>query len=139
MNTRKFLIAGILGGIVYFFLGWLIYGMLLNDYMRSSVAGVDRGHINYVALVIGNFSMGFALSYVLNRGRRALASPRAGIKAGTIVGLLFAAGYDLITYATTNLATPAQVITNIAAFTVVSAVAGAVVGLASRPDAVATA
>jgi len=45
MNTRKFLIAGISGGIVYFLLGWLIYGMLLNDYMRSSVAGVGRGNM----------------------------------------------------------------------------------------------
>jgi len=83
--------------------------------------------------------MGFVLSYVVNRGRRMLASPRAGIKAGMIVGVLFASGYDLVTYATTNLATPAQVITNIAAFTFVSAIAGAVVGLASRPDAVVAA
>ena len=138
MNTKKFLIAGIAGGIIYLLLGWLIYGMLLRDFMKTTISGVDRGDaIVYWALIIGNLLMGFVLSYVVNRSRT--ASAIGGIKVGAVVGLLFAAGFDLVTYATTNLATPAQVIADVAAFTVLSAIAGAVVGLVSRSGAIATA
>ena len=42
MNTTKTFIGGIAGGVIYFLLGYLIYGMLLANYMRSFVRGVDR-------------------------------------------------------------------------------------------------
>ena len=31
MKTKNFLISGIAGGIVDFFLGWIFYGMLFKD------------------------------------------------------------------------------------------------------------
>jgi hypothetical protein len=34
MNTNKFLIGGIIGGIAYFLIGWLVWGMLLMNFMN---------------------------------------------------------------------------------------------------------
>ena len=33
MDTKKFVLAGLIGGVAYFFLGWLVYGILLMDLM----------------------------------------------------------------------------------------------------------
>ncbi|HEY2727733.1 MAG TPA: hypothetical protein VGI61_11205 [Parafilimonas sp.] len=138
MNTTKFFIGGIAGGIVYFLLGWLIYGMLLSNYMKSVVPGVDRGDaMVFWALIIGNLLMGFVLSYVLNRGGGASAG--SGIKVGAVIGFLFSAGFDFVMYGTTNLITLHQLAADVVAFTVLSAIAGAVVGLVSKPRIVTTA
>jgi xanthine/uracil permease len=32
MKTKNFLVSGIVGGIVYFLLGWLFYGFLFKDF-----------------------------------------------------------------------------------------------------------
>ena len=34
MNYKKIIIGGIAGGIAYFFLGWLVYGILLANFME---------------------------------------------------------------------------------------------------------
>ena len=44
MNTKT-IVAGVIGGIVYFLLGWLIYGMLMSDFFEAnsgSATGVMR-------------------------------------------------------------------------------------------------
>ena len=35
MKITKIVIGGIVGGISFFFLGWLIYGVLLMDFMSE--------------------------------------------------------------------------------------------------------
>jgi hypothetical protein len=135
MNTKKFLIGGIAGGIVYFILGWLVYGMLLRDFMKSSIDGIDRGDsMIFWSLILGNLLLGCLLSYVINR--TGAASVSDGLGTGAVIGLLFAAGFDLIMYGTTNLISLSQVAADVAAFTVISAIAGAVVALVSRPRVV---
>ena len=132
MNTRKFFLGGIAGGIIYFLLGYLIYGILLRDYMKPLVDGVDRGGNEiFWSLIVGNLLLGFLISYVLNRS--GVASVSDGLTTGTVTGLLFSSGYDLIMYGTTNLASLSQVAADIAAFTVISAIAGAVIAMVARP------
>ena len=51
MNTQKFLMSGIAGGIVSFFAGWLFYGILLADFFAKnagSATGVMRGDADMV-------------------------------------------------------------------------------------------
>lgn len=132
MNTRKFFLGGIAGGITYFLLGYLIYATLLRDYMRPLVDGVDRGDDEvFWTLILGNILLGFLISYVLNRS--GVASVSGGLTTGAVTGLLFASGYDLIMYGTTKLVSLSQVAADVAAFTVISAVAGAVIAMVARP------
>ncbi len=45
MNTQKFLVSGIVGGIVSFFAGYLIYGLLLMDFFaKNGGSGSARPH-----------------------------------------------------------------------------------------------
>jgi len=130
MNSQKFIVAGIAGGIVNFLLGWLIYGMLLKDFMASNTAaGIMRGDSDMIwwALIVGNLSFGFLLAYVIGKSSAVSAGQGAGV--GFVVGLLVCLGYDLIMYATSTVMTSLKgVAADVAATAVMSAIAGAVVG-----------
>jgi hypothetical protein len=130
MNSQKFIVAGIAGGIVNFILGWVIYGMLLKDFMASNMAaGTMRENSDLVwwALIVGNLAFGFLLAYVIGKSSTASAGQGAGV--GFIVGLLVSLGYDLVSYATATSVTSLKVIAaDVAAAAVMSAIAGAVVG-----------
>ena len=130
MNSNKFILAGIAGGIVYFLLGWLIYGILLSDFMKSnagSATGVDREEMVYWSLIVGNLFSGFLLSYIFTRLAN-ISTAGGGAMAGAVVGLLVCAGFDFTMYGVSNLTTLTGLIVDILAFTVLSAIAGAVVG-----------
>ncbi|HVX26507.1 MAG TPA: hypothetical protein VHB70_09215 [Parafilimonas sp.] len=132
MNTTKFFIGGIAGGVIYFLLGYLVYGLLLANYMHSYVPGVDRSMDTFVywALIVGNLFFGFAISYAVNRSGASIAG---GLATGFAIGFLFSAGFDFTMYATTHSITLHQVAADVAAFTAVSAVAGAVIGAVCKP------
>lgn len=131
MNTNKFVIGGIIGGVAYFILGWLIYGMLLMSFMlehSNNSSGVFRSEADMIwwAMIAGNLAMGFLLSYILNKAN--VNSVSAGATTGAMVGLLFSAAIDLIIYAQVNLWDTTAMAVDVAASTVMSAIVGAVIG-----------
>ena len=65
MNTKKLFIGGIVGGIVYFLLGYLIYGKFLMSYFSEHhglATDANRAQPMFLYLIIGNLLMGFLLS-----------------------------------------------------------------------------
>lgn len=131
MNLQKFILGGIVGGIVYFFLGFLCYGLLLKDFFTSnagSATGVMRGDEMVLwALILGNLFMGCLLAYVFVKA--GITSAVSGAASGLVIGLLFGLAMRLIMYGTTNLMTLKSVAAGIVVSAVISAIAGAVVGL----------
>ena len=131
MNTNKFLIGGIIGGVTNFLLGWLIYGVMLMSFMQShsnNSAGAFRTEENMVwwAMIAGNLAFGFLFSYILNKSN--VSSAAAGIATGATVGLLMGVAIDLMMYAQLNLWDTTSMAVDIAASTVISAIVGAVIG-----------
>lgn len=131
MNTKKFLIGGIVGGIVYFLLGYLFYGKLLSDFFMKNAGtatGVDRVMDQFVwwSLVLGNIFQGCLLSYVFVKSN--VSSVGSGLVTGGAVGLLAAAAHGFIMYGVSNLMTTTGMLGDIGTFTVMSAITGAVVG-----------
>jgi hypothetical protein len=132
MNTKKLLIGGIVGGVVYFLLGWLAYGKLLMDYFNThsgSAKGVNRAEPLFMYLIIGNLLMGFLLSYVFVKGK--ISSLSAGLFAGGIIGFLMAGATDSIVYATTATMSRTGAAVDVITFTIMSAITGAVIGAIS--------
>lgn len=128
---KKLLIGGIVGGIVYFLLGWLFYGNLLTQYFKDhqgSVTGVERQmeQFQWWALILGNIISGFLIAYVFSKS--AVASLASGLVVGGILGFLISCSYDLIMYGTTNIISKRAMAADVATFTVMSAIVGAVVG-----------
>jgi len=131
MNTKKFLIGGLVGGVVYFLLGYLFYGNLLSDFFHNNAGtatGVDRAmdQFEWWSLALGNVLSGCLLSYVFVKS--GITSAAAGLVTGGVIGLLMAAGYDFISYGVANLMTTTSVFGDIGTFTIMSAITGAIVG-----------
>ncbi len=131
MNSKKFLIGGLAGGVVFFLLGWLLYGMLLMDFMMqhsNTSTGAFRAEADMIwwAMVVGNLVMGFLLSYVLNKAN--VAGAMAGATTGAIVMLLMVTAIDCILYAQLNLWDTTAMIVDILVSTVIGAIVGAVIG-----------
>ena len=130
MDFKKLFIGGIVGGILYFLLGWLIYGMLLIDFMKghSGIASnVDKAEMDYLYLGIGNLAMGFLLAYIFVKSN--VNSMANGLITGGIIGALVCIGVDCVMYGTTNVLSKTAMAADVAAMTVMSAIVGAVMGM----------
>lgn len=132
MDIKKLLTGGIVGGILYFGLGWLIYGNLLESFMHKhpgTATGVDRAvdDMQFLYLVIGSLAMGFLLSYIFVKSN--INSMAGGLVTGGIVGALVAVGIDCMMYATTNVISKTAMAADVVAMTVMCAIVGAIVGM----------
>lgn len=65
MNVKNFLIGGIVGGIVDFLMGWLVWGILLKDtFPKPEGAGAE----NIMFIFLGCMFFGLMLSYIFSQG-----------------------------------------------------------------------
>ena len=131
MSSKKFLAGGIAGGIAYFLLGYLVFGVLLMDFMKThsnSTAGVYRteGDMIWWSMVVGNLAYGFLLSYVI--GKTGTASVGGGFKTGLIVTLLVSIASNCITYALANLVDTTGMVVDIVTTAILGGVLGAIIG-----------
>ena len=132
MDIKKLLIGGIVGGILYFGLGYLVYGNLLMNFMKDhpgTATGVDRAmeDFDFLYLAIGNLAMGFLLAYVFVKSN--VTSLAGGLVTGGIIGALVSVAYDCMIYGTTNVISKTAMAADVAATTVMCAIIGAVVGM----------
>lgn len=132
MNTNKFLVGGIIGGIAYFLLGWLVWGMLLMDFMHQHTTEVGkaamRGEADMVwwAMIAGNLLWGLTLSYIFLKS--GVSSGGAGAGMGAVLGLLISAAINCMLYAQLNAWDTTSMAVDIVANTVVSGIVGGIVG-----------
>jgi hypothetical protein len=129
MNSKS-LLAGIAGGVVFFLLGYVVYGMLLSNFMQThagSATNVPRNMNDYMLwlIAVGNLLYAFLLVYIF--GKAGISTVGSGFATGAIVGLLTTASSAFISYATTNLLTGSGMAADIIAFAILSGIAGAVI------------
>jgi hypothetical protein len=75
MNVKNFIVGGIVGGIVDFLLGWVVYGILLHDMMPMEPGAKE----NMLFIFLGCMSFGFLMSWVFSQGE-GISNVGAGIK-----------------------------------------------------------
>jgi len=133
MSTQRCLLGSLVGGIVLFFLGYALYGILFAGFFEAnagSATGVNRESFDFVSLLLGQFAWGGMLTLLMDWKR--VSTPVEGMKLGAIAGGLFFLGIDLTLYATTNIsnltAALADVVIAAALFGVTGAVVATVVG-----------
>ena len=130
MDIKKWIIGGITAGILFFLLGWLVYGILLSDFMNNhtgAAGNVTKTEEDMLYLAIGNLAYGFLLAYVFVKGN--VGTMMNGFITGGIVGLLMAVGIDCIMYATSTVISKTAMAADVAASTVMSAVVGAITAM----------
>ncbi len=104
MDTKRFLIGTLVGGITMYLLGYLIWTLAFADFFAAntgSATGVAREAGLVWAVALGTLSL--AALVTLAVGSRAGSSTiGGGFKIGAIVGFLVWFGVDFIRYGITN-------------------------------------
>jgi hypothetical protein len=129
MKTKKILFGGIAGGVIFFLLGWLIYGVLLMDFMTAnSNQGLSKPmeEMIFWAIILSNLASGFVLSFVINWSN--ITAVMSGVRIGGVIGFLFASAIDFSFYSMTTMypdLTP--IFVDIIAYTAMTAITGGIV------------
>ncbi len=127
MKTKNFLIAGLVGGIVDYLLGWLFYGILF----KNSFPQPEESGQTMLFIFLGCLTFGLFVSYIYNRWAQ-ISTLATGAKAGAIIGLflgLFSNFFRIAMSTDTSYQMAAlDVGISIVMATIVGAVIGAVIG-----------
>lgn len=103
MNTQ-ILKGTIFGGIANFFLGWLIYGMLLMDYNKSnSNQCANRPEMEMIWWAMILSCLIYALFLTLFLKASGGSTWLDGLKTGALFGCLFSVTVDLSFYSMTTM------------------------------------
>ncbi|MCX6239763.1 MAG: hypothetical protein NTY07_19830 [Bacteroidia bacterium] len=131
MKTSKILLGGIAGAVTFFILGWLIYGVLLIDYMTTNYnqcAARPMEDMIWWAMILSNLAFGFLLSIVFSWSNT--KGMMAGAKVAGVIGLLLSLSFDFSIYSMSNVFfNLITVFVDIIAYTIMSVIGGIVVAL----------
>ena len=105
MNAKT-LIAAMLGGISSFLLGGFLYGFLFRSTLEGlagSATNVWRPNDEIIlwALLLGNLIIGYLVAFIFTNWAGS-STFTGGLKAGAIIGGLYALGFDLLSYGTSQ-------------------------------------
>ena len=127
--------AAIVTSVVSFVLGFLMYGLALDSFMRAN-SGLSpeiysqvfkpMDQMNWLAMILSILTSGFLITIILMWGN--ITTAGGGAKAGAIIGVLMSASYDFGFLSYSNMHTMASASVDIIAGTVMCAIMGAVAG-----------
>ncbi len=129
MDTKRFVIGTLVGGVTMYVVGYLIWGLAFADFFAAnagSATGVARETSLAWAVALGALSL--AALVTLAVGSRAASSTiGGGFKIGAIVGFLVWFGVDFIHYGITNVSNLTATIVDPLLETVRTGIVGAVI------------
>ena len=129
MDAKKFAMASVAGGVTLFLLGFVLYGVLLSEFMEANAApGVVKEMPDMVPLILGELVLAAFLTLILSRWS-GITSFGAGAKDGAVLGLLLGLGLNLELYGTMNLSGPATIPVDTLINAVRMGLTGGVIGL----------
>jgi hypothetical protein len=130
MSTR-ILVATVAGGAALFLLGFLVYGLLLEPWMRTQMVkhdGLMMDSPNFVTLVLANLVWAFFVSLIFDRWA-SISTFAGGLVGGAMITFLMGLYFDLMSVSFMNLfSSYLPVAVDVIAFTIIGAISGGVVG-----------
>ena len=126
MNTKT-LIAGLVGGVASFFLGWALYGIVLDGFMKAHTNQCMVAEMNMLTKVLSCLASGLALAFILSWAN--VSTLVDGATKGAIAGLLLALSMDFYLHSmTTYFVDMTGMAVDLLAATAMNAAVGGVVG-----------
>jgi hypothetical protein len=123
MNVKNFLISGIVGGLVDFFLGWVLYGMLFKDIYPQNE------NMNLMFIFLGCMTFGLFIAYIYSKWAH-ITNPVTGMKAGATIGIFSSLSMNFFMYSGMEVNYQNMAL-DIAISTFIGAIMGAAVALTS--------
>ena len=103
MFSKSNLLATLVGAIVMFFLGYLIWGMATVEFFEEhTLVNVMKEVPNLGLIALANLIAVFALSTLYSKWARGHHSIGQGFQYGAWIGVFVGIGMGLLQYATTN-------------------------------------
>jgi hypothetical protein len=130
MNTSKFAIATLTGGMAFFFLGFLAYAVVFESFFvdhAGTATGVMNTEMVWWPLILGNLAHAALLTYIFMKWAN-ITTFGSGINAGATIGFLISLGFDMITYDTTNIIDLTGAIVDVFIYTVMCGIVGGIIG-----------
>ena len=124
MNKKTFLVAGLVGGIVDWLLGWLFYGIILADFFPEPSDSTKT----MVCILAGCLTFGFFISYIYNKWAK-ISTAKTGAMAGAIIGFFMGLNASLFNMALVKGVTYQMFAIDLLTSIVIAAIVGAVVGV----------
>lgn len=131
MNTKQLLLGTLLGGVLFFFLGWLLFGILLESVLQpncNTSISLPMEEMRFGPLILSNLIWGLLLTLSLQWNQQ--KGLMGGLKTGAVIGLLVSAAMDLSLYSMTTYFNGLKgVVMDVMANTLLYALAGSLLGL----------
>jgi hypothetical protein len=130
MDAKRFLAGTIVGGIVLYAVGYLIFSMAFASFYAAnagSATGVDRPAELMWAVVLGNLGYAALICYAM--GARTTAGLAESAKVGAVVGFLIWFTVDFTLYGFQNVSNLTRTIVDPLLEIVHGGIGGAVIGL----------
>ena len=132
--STKMLLATLVGGVVSFFLGWLVFGILLDPYYKSHMVNyeglmrnMETGEVRMVGIALAQFCFAGLLAYIFDRWAN-IRNFAQGFMGGFIVMGLAYAGFNIFMWSTMNLGPYIMYAVDIVANAIFGGVIGGVIG-----------
>jgi len=126
----KVTIATIAGGVAYFLLGWLIYGILLMDFYTANTIqypGLWKEMPNLLLMFISNLLGAFLLAFIFHRWA-GIKTFLGGLTGGLILGLILSLMWDLYFLSSMNLYSLTLVLVDVIVGTIFTGIIGGLIG-----------
>ena len=104
MNTKRFMVGTLVGGLTMWGVGYLIWGLAFTNFFADnagSATGVARDSQVVWAVALGNFSLAALVTLAVGSKAGSLTIG-TGFKIGATVGFLVWFGVDFILYGVQN-------------------------------------
>ena len=130
MNSTKLLLGTLAGFIGYFMGGFVMYTMVFKNALASAMPNMAAAQTEakMEALVFGNLVASFLLAWIFERWA-SIRTVGTGAIYGGLIGFLIALSYDSMINGTSNLMTWGGVFLDGIVYAIISAIAGALIGL----------
>jgi hypothetical protein len=129
--NNKTIIAGIAATVAGLALGFLIYGVILGDFLLANFNKTifrPEAELKWWALIISNIAWGFVLAILL--GWANTRGFMSGLQRGLVIGFLFIVAFDMgLHFMSVYFLTRNALIVDIAANTVICGIVGGIIGL----------
>nr|WP_299387376.1 hypothetical protein [Allomuricauda sp.] len=103
MFSKSNLLATLVGAVVMFFLGYLIWGIAAADFLEQhSIVNVMKDPPDMAMIALGNLVGAFIVSTLYSKWARGHHSMGHGFQFGAWIGALLGIAVGLIWYATAN-------------------------------------
>ncbi|GEM_PF-5703970 len=125
MKTKRFIVSAAIGSVIYFILGFLMYGVLLTHLYPSGE------NDNIFLVFLGCMFVAILLAYVIVK-KLNVVSKRAGARIGGIIAGLYAASSNFFMYSSQVEVLYLNILTDILVSIFMGAVTGLVIALVNK-------